>query len=181
MADYRFQRTDKLIRQAFLEQLTHHDFMTLTIAQIAKASLIDRSTFYAHYDSLYDLAVSVIQDELRLLSDSLATTLANRKSDQFNTYDFFNHAVLNQLNREAANIQQLRLISLGEQGFDNQCKQIFADYYQQIFTVQPNSYMLFLLINIAMSDLDYILINHQAPSRHDLTSSLQRILKASPL
>ena len=65
MADLRYQRTEKLLQDTFLALLKEKPFDELTITQLARAAMVDRTTFYAHYQSLYDLAAGLVDQERR--------------------------------------------------------------------------------------------------------------------
>lgn len=174
MADHRFERTDTDIRRAFMAALTEQGFETLTVAGLARLSKVDRTTFYAHYESLFTLAERVITDQVALLRTTLVQGgLGTAKAAQ---YQLFSETVIAQLSQQAAAIRKLRLISLGTQSFDTQCRRLFADIYQQVLGVDPNSFTGFLLVNIAMSDLDFILLNQRAPARAELAASLDQLI-----
>lgn len=51
----RFQETDDRIRQVFLKLLSERELSHVTIRDICAECNINRSTFYAHYEDIYDL------------------------------------------------------------------------------------------------------------------------------
>ena len=55
----KYENTDKKLRHAFLILLGKYDFDRVTVTKISKQAGIDRSTFYAHYSNVYELADSV--------------------------------------------------------------------------------------------------------------------------
>lgn len=64
MADLRFERTEQMLQQSFLKLLETTPFHDISIAKLAKKSLIDRTTFYAHYENIYELAEKLIDQYL---------------------------------------------------------------------------------------------------------------------
>ncbi|WP_125704205.1 TetR/AcrR family transcriptional regulator [Lacticaseibacillus daqingensis] len=174
MTDYRFQRTEADIQRAFLAALTEQGFERLSVAELARLSRVDRTTFYAHYDSLYALAEQVITQEVDLLRKAIQEGI-QRGADAGDRYQLFSSALIDELSGQAETIQRLRTISLGAQGLDAQCRQLFAAVYHQVLGVSPTSFTGFLLVNMAMSDLDFILINHRAPAREELAASLSQL------
>lgn len=62
MADLRVRRTKKMIVRAFYHLLAQEDFKKITIQQIADAAMINRQTFYLHYQDKYDLLQQMIND-----------------------------------------------------------------------------------------------------------------------
>lgn len=174
MADHRFERTDADIRRAFIEALTDHGFEKLNVAELARRAQVDRTTFYAHFDSLYTLAERVITDEIELLRDTLQKNIGSNVAGS-DRYQLFSDNLIDQLSNQADTIQKIRMISLGIKGFDAQCRQLFSAIYQQVLGVEVNSFTDFLLVNMAMSDLDFILRNHRAPAREELVNSLNQL------
>lgn len=173
MADYRFERTDEDIRRTFIQAVRDQGFERLSIAQLAKLSRVDRSTFYAHYDSLYDLAETMIREQVAELFHDLKAGVTSQQ----NNYDFFSESVVTQLSAQSQIIQQLRLISLGTQSFDAQCRLLFSDLYTQVLGITATSYTNYLFVNMAMSDLDFVLRHHRAPERQELQGSLQKMIE----
>lgn len=61
--DPRIQRTRQNIMDSFLELVRKRDFNDISIADIAEAAQINRSTFYYHFMDKYDL-IDAIQKEI---------------------------------------------------------------------------------------------------------------------
>lgn len=61
--DLRVKKTKKLIREAFAKLLCEKCFRKLTVSELVKEAGIGRKTFYLHYQSMEDLAIS-LQDEM---------------------------------------------------------------------------------------------------------------------
>ncbi|MGZ0042326.1 TetR/AcrR family transcriptional regulator [Paenibacillus ottowii] len=53
--DLRIIKTQKVIRNAFIDLLDKNGFEAITVQEIANAAMINRSTFYLHYVDKYDL------------------------------------------------------------------------------------------------------------------------------
>ncbi|MEC0179944.1 TetR/AcrR family transcriptional regulator [Paenibacillus peoriae] len=53
--DLRIIKTQKVIRDAFIDLLDKNGFEAITVQEIANAAMINRSTFYLHYVDKYDL------------------------------------------------------------------------------------------------------------------------------
>lgn len=58
--DLRVQRTRKLLREALIDLTMEKGFATLTIHDIAERAMVNRATFYRHYEDKYDLAMDTI-------------------------------------------------------------------------------------------------------------------------
>ena len=56
-------KTQKNIRQVFIEMLCEMDYEKITVKELSKRAMIDRKTFYSHYDNL-DALLEEIQHEM---------------------------------------------------------------------------------------------------------------------
>jgi len=66
--DLRIVKTKKAIKTAFLNLLKENKYHNITISAISETALINRKTFYAHYETKDELYADVIEDALRVLS-----------------------------------------------------------------------------------------------------------------
>ncbi|PIC63204.1 TetR family transcriptional regulator [Sporosarcina sp. P13] len=62
--DPRIQRTRKLIMDAFMELSSKKEFKDITIKDIAAEAMINRATFYYHFEDIYDLLEKVLSEVL---------------------------------------------------------------------------------------------------------------------
>ncbi|MBR6400512.1 MAG: TetR/AcrR family transcriptional regulator [Firmicutes bacterium] len=79
--DIRIIRSRAAIRHAFLELLKERDYHSITISDIAQRAMINRKTFYFHYDTKNDLYDEIITDTLNVFS-SMHIIEKLRKSDK---------------------------------------------------------------------------------------------------
>ena len=90
--DLRVQRTRMNIRDAFIELRSRKPIEKITVKELAERAEINKTTFYAHYETIYDLLGTLEQeaidtvlenlDEFRLLFDDPRTFV-------YNLYDIF--------------------------------------------------------------------------------------------
>ena len=73
--DLRVQRTRQSIRNALLELVNETDFESITIQQIADKAMINRVTFYKHYQDKYDLMERMMRDMMEGMSASVERLL----------------------------------------------------------------------------------------------------------
>ena len=66
--DMRVYKTKRNIERTFLELLAKHPFDKITVQMITKEALVNKGTFYRHYDDKYDLAHQVAQNTLDRLA-----------------------------------------------------------------------------------------------------------------
>ncbi|SDC44550.1 transcriptional regulator, TetR family [Paenibacillus sp. UNCCL117] len=62
--DPRVQRTRKLIMDAFIELSEKKEFKDITIKDITTEAMINRATFYYHFEDIYDLLEKVLSEVL---------------------------------------------------------------------------------------------------------------------
>ena len=77
--DLRVQRTKKVLKDTFKDMLLKSDYETITIKDLCSKSMINRRTFYLHYNSIDDLMKDVLND----MSDEF--------SEYTKDYDHFEH------------------------------------------------------------------------------------------
>jgi len=69
--DLRVVRSKKLIREAFVDLLEESKYKKLTIQDISKRAMINRKTFYNHYESIDTLFLDVLETAFDLLFEGL--------------------------------------------------------------------------------------------------------------
>lgn len=62
--DLRVKKTRRAIRSAFYSLLREKPFEKITVREIAERAEINKTTFYAHYDTIYDLADELEEEAL---------------------------------------------------------------------------------------------------------------------
>lgn len=53
--DLRIKKTKRAIRSAFAELIKEKPMEKITVKEIAELAEINKTTFYAHYETVYDL------------------------------------------------------------------------------------------------------------------------------
>lgn len=60
--DLRVIRTKRSIRQAFLQLIQQKPVSKITVTEIARQASINKGTFYLHYEDIYDLYISILEE-----------------------------------------------------------------------------------------------------------------------
>ena len=60
--DLRIIKTQKLLKESLLELFKTHSFNDITVTEICEKSMINRVTFYDHYNNKEELLNSIIED-----------------------------------------------------------------------------------------------------------------------
>jgi len=67
--DKRIVKTKKAIKSAFFELLKNKDINSITIKELSALAEIDRKTFYAHYNAIYELVDELEDDAILLVAN----------------------------------------------------------------------------------------------------------------
>ncbi len=73
----RRKESRKKIEKAFIELLQNHEINEISVSEVIKIAGLNRSTFYANYEDIYDLA------------DKTKERMENDFSELFSNYDYF--------------------------------------------------------------------------------------------
>lgn len=68
--DPRVLRTRKLIMDSFIELSSKKEFKDITVKDITTEAMINRATFYYHFEDIYDLLEKVLSEVLSINLDS---------------------------------------------------------------------------------------------------------------
>lgn len=64
--DLRVMRTRKLIMDAFIELSSKKEFKDITVKDITAEAMINRATFYYHFQDIYDLLEKALSEVLMI-------------------------------------------------------------------------------------------------------------------
>lgn len=123
--------TAKLMNQALVALLEKKDIEFITVTEITKKAGVNRSTFYLHYDHIYELLEETVYhlNEEFISSFEVKTPLViNSKKEAFLITD---EQLVPYLNFVKRNKRVLKLINAKPQLFQTQ--QTYRDMYDKIF------------------------------------------------
>lgn len=69
--DLRVRRTQKLVQDALIELLNAQHFEKITVGDLAERAMINRSTFYRHYQDKYDLVEKIFEQAAQDLNTTM--------------------------------------------------------------------------------------------------------------
>ncbi len=69
--DLRIRRTQKFLQEAVIELITEKGFDAITVGDIAERAMINRATFYRHYQDKYDLLAKIIEETMNQLVENM--------------------------------------------------------------------------------------------------------------
>jgi AcrR family transcriptional regulator len=69
--DLRIKKTEKAIRSAFYQLIQEKPIEKITVREISEIAEINKTTFYAHYDTIYDLIEKLEQETIEHIIEHL--------------------------------------------------------------------------------------------------------------
>jgi AcrR family transcriptional regulator len=69
--DLRIRRTHKFLQEAMIELISEKGFEAITVGDITERAMINRATFYRHYQDKYDLVVRIFEEAADHLVDHM--------------------------------------------------------------------------------------------------------------
>ena len=128
--DLRVRRTRKLLQKALLEATTEKGFAHVTVRDIVERAMVNRATFYRHYEDKYDLLRQYIEELSGLIDSQGGASSTDDGRDP--SADSPPAGLVNLLRHMQANADFYRVM-LGKQGDPAFCAQSFRGYIEQGF------------------------------------------------
>lgn len=72
-------------------------------------------------------------------------------------------------------IMLVRALNLGMNSFDAKLRSLFKREYAKTLNVSENAFTIYLVVNLAMSNIDFILEKQRVPSKKELKKGLIKI------
>jgi AcrR family transcriptional regulator len=69
--DLRIRRTHKFLQEAMIELISEKGFEAITVGDIAERAMINRATFYRHYQDKYDLVARIFEETTNHLVENM--------------------------------------------------------------------------------------------------------------
>ena len=132
--DPRILRTRKLIMDAFMELSGKKEFKDITVKDITAEAMINRATFYYHFEDIYDLLEKVLSEVL----------LVNLDCDYFQD---------NELNEESL-VKIFLAITNFQKSLSNRCHRGYEDTIARIIREQLEVVFYKMLLNQRNQEAD---------------------------
>lgn len=69
--DLRIRRTHKFLQEAMIELIAKKGFESITVGDITECAMINRTTFYRHYQDKYDLVAKIFEETMDQLMENM--------------------------------------------------------------------------------------------------------------
>lgn len=124
--DLRVVKTKKLLYQTLVELMKSKTFEEIKVSDICSIAMINRSTFYSHYEDKYELLIDFIND----LKEEFIIEL-NKNNNNLNTREYY-----------------IKLLDLFLNHID-----LKKDIYSAIMINNRNSIMMDILLSVVNEDI----------------------------
>ena len=126
--DLRVRRTRKLLQKALLEAASEKGFAHVTVSDITERAMVNRATFYRHYEDKYDLLTHYIEELSKMIeTDEGETDLGTQPLQSQDTPP---PGLVKLLQHIQSNADFYRVM-LGKQGDPAFCAEAFRNYIEQ--------------------------------------------------
>lgn len=80
--DLRVWRTHHFLQEAIIELITEKGFEAITVGDIAERAMINRATFYRHYQDKYDLVTRIFEETTNRLVENMKSFSKDSDPDE---------------------------------------------------------------------------------------------------
>ncbi|URZ86610.1 TetR/AcrR family transcriptional regulator [Floricoccus penangensis] len=183
--DLRVLRTNKMIMSAFIGLLRNKTYDKITISEIADEAMINRATFYAHFQDKQDLYEKLIEyflkDMARLLDEEkvIEGENVNIREIEIVLAKFF------QFIKEKPEVAQVVIDSTNEDFLLNKLMDNFKERYNDIFKklevrendiIVPTEFIAYYISGIFISTLKWWIKNPDAMKPVDLSHLVIKLI-----
>ena len=123
--------TAELMNQALLSLLEKKDIEFITVTEITKKAGVNRSTFYLHYDNIYELLEETIENLNKQFVGSFEMQVPFRMKSKEDAFLITDERIVPYLNFVKQNRRVLRLIHQKPQLF--QSNSVYKKMYDSVF------------------------------------------------
>jgi AcrR family transcriptional regulator len=75
--DLRIRRTHKMLQEAMIALIAERGFDAITVGDIADRAMVNRATFYRHYEDKYDLVAKIFEETANELINNMKAQQKN--------------------------------------------------------------------------------------------------------
>ncbi|WP_428910796.1 TetR/AcrR family transcriptional regulator [Niallia sp. Krafla_26] len=131
--DLRVLKTKKLIKDALITLIEEKGFETITIQKIADEAMMNRATFYLHYQDKYDLLQQVTSTYLNELMDAINIPCHLKKGEvDVNRFKITLSKVIEHIDQNR-NFYRVMLGPNGIPNFTERVESLLADKFKSSF------------------------------------------------
>lgn len=172
LMDLRIEKTEKAIKNAFIELRARKPLEKITVKELCAAASINKSTFYAHYADIYNLSGEIEKETVM----SIINSIEHLKDYSFENSDAFTRALC------LAFLSQISLIKILFSGkeqnhlanqLDRELKQvIFRKYPEYENDIEKN-----ILLSYCIQGTYHAYLNNPEADTEIFVRTIEKIVK----
>lgn len=172
--DLRITKTDKIIKDAFIELADNIGFEKITVINLTKKAMISRTTFYSHYKDKYDL--------LEKFENEILDGIKNIVTDDCYIENIFSFLIkIYQYVEEHKKIFKILLCNNIDESFYFKFHEAIRTLYNKNIDTEmievPENYALALIIGVHTSIISEWIKSGMKESPEELVSMLINAIK----
>lgn len=177
MADLRSKRTELLIEDTFISLVRKNGFSNVSVIDISRVALINRQTFYRHYQDKYQLAEKMIHEFINTYDSILKKrSKLNRQGNFLSITSILAPDIKNLLINQREKILALRSIQLDDVSLNNEIKRTLENNLPNMLQKKPSKFEMSLLISLIIGSFDYLIDEQELPSTVQIQEAIAGIL-----
>ena len=130
LEDLRIRRTRKLLQEALLDAASEKGFAHVTVRDITERAMVNRATFYRHYEDKYDLLRQYLEELSGMIDSDSQGEASSAEDDRDISVDSPPAGLVNLYRHIQANRKFYRIM-LGNQGDPAFCAQHFRGFIER--------------------------------------------------
>ncbi|KRM11676.1 TetR/AcrR family transcriptional regulator [Paucilactobacillus suebicus] len=179
MPDLRVRRTLKSIKQAFIDLVNEKGFEDVTVTQIADRAVINRLTFYKHYEDKYDLAQKLI---IRFGDDYeemvVKRNLLARKDLSFSqTFHILGPELQSMFITRNEEVKALKTLQIGSLTLESEIQQVLSKNISHLIHHDTSVLEKYVLSSAITGLINYIIDMEKLPNYKELQQLLADVEK----
>lgn len=166
-SDKRIVKTERLIKNTFIDLLTQKECSKITIKEICNTALISKSTFYDHYEDKYDLLQTMINDYAEQFRMEVHKRLKLTGNGN-NALQMINR-ITQSISSHNEQLSVLLRESKGPNGLEGKLRNILVSESSAYLSTNhdnkkfSNEFLAKMYTEITLASLSFALINHNDP------------------
>ncbi|AND79113.1 TetR/AcrR family transcriptional regulator [Streptococcus pantholopis] len=182
MTDLRVLKTQKAIRESFINLVEEKGFLSLTVQDILNRALINRRTFYNYYMSKYHLADVMIAELVERYSALLDFSLGNR-SQPLTVTQYADH-MMNEFYDERRAILLLWNLPADHGDLYTQLRKLMKERFSAFLESKASDgdlvdFQAEMMLSIILSTFHYILEHNEHYTIVELNKQFQKLITNS--
>nr|BAD81048.1 transcription regulator [Levilactobacillus brevis] len=178
MTDLRNKRTEMLIENSFIQLVRQQGFNNVSVIDISNKALINRQTFYRHYQDKYHLAAKMIQDFVSTYDSVLKKRSNLNKQNQnfLSITSILAPDIKNLLIKQREKILALRSIQLDSKDLSSEIKRVLRNNLVSMLEEKPDKFEMSLLTSLILGSFNYLIDEQELPDTSQIQHAITGIL-----